>query len=172
MGEPGLSRSVAGGVADERGWLVGLEQLDDEHFASYSVGQAAELLGVQQAFLRSLDAAEVVAPKRSDGGHRRYSRHQLGLAERVRDLFDQGHSMASAKRVLELEESLRQAHGERDSAREQRDQAHELRDQAREQRDEAYRQRDEAREQRDQAYQQRDEAREQRDEAYQRRDRT
>ena len=142
---------------------MGLEQLDDQDFPSFSVGQAAELLGVQPAFLRSLDAAGVISPTRSHGGHRRYSRHQLALAERVREMFAQGHSMVSAKQVLELEDSLRQV-------RDERDQAHHQRDLAREQRDQAYQQRDEAREQRDQAYQQRDEARDARDEARDARD--
>jgi DNA-binding transcriptional MerR regulator len=45
-------------------------------------------LGVQAAFLRSLDVAGVVAPQRSDGGHRRYSRRQLEVARRMRELFD------------------------------------------------------------------------------------
>ncbi|MFQ6399097.1 MerR family DNA-binding transcriptional regulator [Nocardia sp. KC 131] len=41
------------------------------------MGRAAEILGVTQAFLRGLDAAELLTPQRSAGGHRRYSRYQL-----------------------------------------------------------------------------------------------
>ena len=44
------------------------------------MSQAAELLGVQAAFLRSLDSSGVLQPHRSPGGHRRYSRAQLVLA--------------------------------------------------------------------------------------------
>src|SRR5699024_226929 len=72
-------------------------------------GQAAELLGVEQPFLRSLDNAGVVSPERSNGGHRRYSRYQLSLAGRFRELFDEGHSLASAQRILKLETELNQA---------------------------------------------------------------
>lgn len=137
---------------------MGLGQLDDDDFPSYTVGQASEVLRVQPAFLRSLDAAGVISPGRSHGGHRRYSRRQLELAARVQELFGQGHTMASAKQVLALEDDLRRVQGERDRA-------HLQRDQARDQRDLAYQQRDEARDQRDQAVRQRDEAREERDHA-------
>ena len=135
---------------------MGLDQLDDDDFPSYTVGQAGEVLQVQPAFLRSLDAAGLISPSRSSGGHRRYSRRQLGLAARVQELFNQGHSMVSAKQVLGLEDDLRRV-------KDERDRAHVQRDEARGQRDLAYQQRDEAREQRDLAYQQRDEAREDRD---------
>jgi hypothetical protein len=35
----------------------GVGRLDDENYAAITMGQPAELLGVQPAFLRSLDAA-------------------------------------------------------------------------------------------------------------------
>jgi DNA-binding transcriptional MerR regulator len=142
---------------------MALHQLDNDDFPTYSVGQAAQLLEVQPAFLRSLDTAGVIHPERSTGHHRRYTRRQLALAARVRELFDQGHTLTSAAQVLTLEHDLQQARDERDHAHKQRDQAREQRDQAYEQRDQAREQRDQAYEQRDQAYQQRDEAREQRD---------
>jgi DNA-binding transcriptional MerR regulator len=70
------------------------------------MGQAAELLGVQPAFLRSLDAAGILRPHRSDGGHRRYSRHQLQLAARARELVDEGMTLASACRMVSMEDQL------------------------------------------------------------------
>ncbi|EHR49461.1 putative transcriptional regulator [Saccharomonospora marina XMU15] len=91
---------------------MNLRKLDDEHYPAFSTGQAAELLGVEQPFLRSLDNAGVVSPQRSSGGHRRYSRHQLGLAGRLRELFDEGHTLASAQRILHLETELDQARQE------------------------------------------------------------
>jgi MerR family transcriptional regulator, heat shock protein HspR len=81
-------------------------RLDDPDYPAYTTGQAAEALGVQQAFLRSLDAARAVSPQRSTGGHRRYSRRQLQFAVRVRELFDQGHNLTSALRILSLEDEL------------------------------------------------------------------
>jgi len=80
--------------------------LDDPDFPAYTTGRAAELLGVQQAFLRSLDTAGALVPQRSAGGRRRYSRRQLAFAARVREQFDQGHTLAAALRILTLEDDL------------------------------------------------------------------
>jgi DNA-binding transcriptional MerR regulator len=84
-----------------------LGRLDDEDYPSVAMGQAAELLGVQPAFLRSLDNAGVLRPHRTEGGHRRYSRRQLALAARLRELLDEGHSLASARAICGLEDQLR-----------------------------------------------------------------
>jgi len=85
---------------------VNQSRLDDEDYPAVTMGQAAELLGVQPAFLRSLDAGGVLAPARTDGGHRRYSRRQLRRAARLRALFDEGHPLAAAARIAALEEEL------------------------------------------------------------------
>jgi DNA-binding transcriptional MerR regulator len=61
---------------------------------------------VQQAFLRALDAAGALTPQRSAGGRRRYTRRQLAFAARIRELFDQGHTLAAALRILALEDDL------------------------------------------------------------------
>ncbi|GGU23359.1 MerR family transcriptional regulator [Lentzea flava] len=87
-----------------------LDDLDDADYPAYTTGQAAELLGVQQAFLRSLDTADLLRPHRSDGGHRRYSRRQLELAGRIRVLFDEGHTLAATARIIGLEDELAAAH--------------------------------------------------------------
>src|SRR4051812_35160215 len=70
------------------------------------MGQAAQLLDVQPAFLRSLDAAGALTPQRSGGGHRRYSRRQLEFATRMRELFDQGMTLDAAARIVELQDQL------------------------------------------------------------------
>jgi excisionase family DNA binding protein len=97
--------------------------LDDPHNPVLTMSQAAELLGVQAAFLRSLDSSGVLHPHRSPGGHRRYSRHQLEVAARVRVLLDDGHLLASAQVIVQLEDDLDSAREERDSAREELDAA-------------------------------------------------
>ena len=81
-------------------------RLDDPDFPALTMSQAAELLGVQAAFLRSLDTAGVLQPHRSPGGHRRYSRHQLTQAARLRGLLDEGHTLASAEVILGLQDEL------------------------------------------------------------------
>jgi MerR family transcriptional regulator, heat shock protein HspR len=83
-----------------------LDALDDPDYPAYTSGRAAEALGVRQAFLRSLDAAGAVTPQRTAGGRRRYSRRQLALAARIRELIDQGHTLAAAQRILALEDAL------------------------------------------------------------------
>ena len=86
--------------------MAGLNRLDDEDYPMMTMGQAAELLDVQPAFLRSLDAAGVLRPERSGGGHRRYSRRQLTLAVRMRELFDQGLTLDAAERIVALQDAL------------------------------------------------------------------
>ncbi len=91
------------------GAAAGTGRLDDEDFPAYSMGRAAEILGVTQAFLRSLDAARLLTPQRSAGGHRRYSRYQLRIAARVRELIDTGNSLEGACRIVILEDQLTEA---------------------------------------------------------------
>jgi DNA-binding transcriptional MerR regulator len=86
------------------------DKLDDQDYPAYTMGLAAELLGVQPAFLRSLDAAGLLIPVRSAGGQRRYSRADLALATRVRELLDQNMPLAAAIRIVSLEHQLAAAH--------------------------------------------------------------
>lgn len=85
------------------------EKFDDEDYPAYTMGRAAEMLGVTPAFLRSLDEARLFTPQRSTGGHRRYSRYQLRLAERARQLVDQGTALEAACRIIILEDQLEEA---------------------------------------------------------------
>lgn len=85
------------------------EKFDDEHYPAYTMGRAAELLNTTANFLRSLDEAKLIEPQRSAGGHRRYSRHQLRLAARVRALVDQGTGLDAACRIVTLEDQLQEA---------------------------------------------------------------
>ncbi|GAA5065482.1 DNA-binding transcriptional MerR regulator [Thermocatellispora tengchongensis] len=83
---------------------------DDEHAPLYSLGQVAEMLQVRQAFLRRLDSFEVVSPRRSSGGQRRYSRYDITVVQYVVRLTEEGMTLTAVRRILELErqvESLR-----------------------------------------------------------------
>jgi DNA-binding transcriptional MerR regulator len=109
-----------------------LRALDDPDRPVLTMSQAAELLGVQAAFLRSLDTSGVLHPHRSPGGHRRYSRHQLEVAARVRELLDDGHLLNSAQVIVQLQDDLADAVSDAEQARDQRDAARrELRDHSR-----------------------------------------
>src|SRR3977135_2087094 len=92
----------------------GLEELDKP---SISTGQAATMLGVRIEFLRRLDEANAVIPGRSRGGHRRYSRRQLQLVARLRELLDQGLSLAASLRIIALEDDLATAQARIDELR-------------------------------------------------------
>ena len=86
------------------------DTFDDEHYPAYTMGRAAEMLGTTQGFLRSLDETGLIQPQRSAGGHRRYSRYQLRLAARVRELVNQGTPIDAACRIITLEDQLHEAH--------------------------------------------------------------
>ncbi|WP_345744529.1 MerR family transcriptional regulator [Streptomyces sp. ODS28] len=73
------------------------------------MGRAAEMLGTTPAFLRAIGEAKLIVPLRSEGGHRRYSRYQLRLASRARELVDQGTSVEAACRIIILEDQLEEA---------------------------------------------------------------
>jgi MerR family transcriptional regulator, heat shock protein HspR len=82
------------------------DRLDDPDFPAYTTGQAAQVLGVRQAFLGVGEVGDAVIRVCSGGAHPRYSRRQLVFARRVRELFDQGHNLASALRILSLQDDL------------------------------------------------------------------
>jgi len=85
------------------------DKFDDEDYPAYTMGRAAEMLGVSQAFLRSVESAKLFVALRSEGGHRRYSRYQLRLAARVREITNQGTPVEAACRIVVLEDQLRDA---------------------------------------------------------------
>jgi DNA-binding transcriptional MerR regulator len=84
-------------------------KFDDDDYPAYTMGRAAEMLGTTPAFLRSLGEAKLIEPQRSSGGHRRYSRYQLRLAARARELVDQGTALDAACRIIILEDQLQEA---------------------------------------------------------------
>jgi MerR family transcriptional regulator/heat shock protein HspR len=85
-------------------------RFDNADTPAYTMGRAADMIGVTPAFLRSIGAAGLIEPERSLGGHRRYSRHQLRLAGRVRQLLDEGMLLTAACRIVTLEDRLAAAH--------------------------------------------------------------
>ncbi|MEU5040681.1 MerR family transcriptional regulator [Streptomyces griseorubiginosus] len=82
------------------------DRLDDDDYPAYTMGRAAAILGITPAFLRSIGEAELITPLRSEGGHRRYSRGQLRIAARARELVDQGTPIEAACRIIDLENRL------------------------------------------------------------------
>ena len=90
MPAPGAGRPIA-------------SPLDDHNRPTFTVGQVADLLDVQQAFLRRIEQHELVAPARSDGRQRRYSRADIDRVQEIVGLVDEGLTLAGVRRVLELQ---------------------------------------------------------------------
>jgi MerR family transcriptional regulator, heat shock protein HspR len=91
--------------------------LDDENMPLFTVGQVAEMLEVQQAFLRRLDEFHVVRPTRSAGGQRRYTRNEIVVVRYVAELMDDGLTLAAVRRVLQLETRVRELQAEAEAMR-------------------------------------------------------
>jgi DNA-binding transcriptional MerR regulator len=85
------------------------DMFGDDDYPAYTMGRAAEISGASQDFLRRLDEAKLITPFRSTGGHRRYSRYQLRLAARAREMVDQGTALEAACRIIILEDQLEEA---------------------------------------------------------------
>jgi MerR family transcriptional regulator/heat shock protein HspR len=79
---------------------------DDQHAPLYAVGQVADMLGVQPAFVRRLDTEGVVSPRRSEGGQRRYSQAEILCVQRVSEMAGEGMTLAGIRRILALEEEV------------------------------------------------------------------
>jgi DNA-binding transcriptional MerR regulator len=101
------------------------DMLDDDYYPAYTMGRAADITGASQDFLRRLDEAKLIIPFRSAGGHRRYSRYQLRLAARAREMVDHGTALEAACRIIILEDQLEEAllHNENHQRRHQADAA-------------------------------------------------
>jgi DNA-binding transcriptional MerR regulator len=85
------------------------DMFGDEDYPAYTMGRAAEIVGVSQDFLRRLGEAKLIDPFRSPGGHRRYSRYQLRLAKRAKEMVDEGTALDAACRIIILEDQLEEA---------------------------------------------------------------
>lgn len=90
---------------------------DDLDAPLFGVGQVAGMLGVQPAFLRRLDAEQVVQPARTDGGQRRYSRNDVACVQRVTALAEEGMTLVGIRRILELEAQVADLERQLEAAR-------------------------------------------------------
>ncbi|MFZ3566453.1 MerR family transcriptional regulator [Streptomyces sp. BH097] len=95
------------------------DKFDDDDYPAYTMGRAAEMLGATPAFLRALGEHRLITPLRSEGGHRRYSRYQLRIAGRARELVDAGTPIEAACRIIILEDQLEEAQRMNEELREQ-----------------------------------------------------
>lgn len=82
------------------------QRLDDDAEPVYPIGVVAELLGVSVQVVRRYDEPDLVAPERSEGGQRRYSRRDIARLARILELSEEGVSAPGIKRILALEGEL------------------------------------------------------------------
>lgn len=75
--------------------------------AVFGISVAAELAGTAPQNLRVYERHGLVVPARTDGGTRRYSRADVEVVVRIRDLLDEGLNLAGIARVLVLEREIR-----------------------------------------------------------------
>jgi len=80
--------------------------LSDSTVPFFTIGQVAQILGIQPAALRRLDEQDIVRPDRSDGGQRRYSRDEVERLREVIELTDEGVTLPGVRRVLALRQRV------------------------------------------------------------------
>jgi MerR family transcriptional regulator, heat shock protein HspR len=74
-----------------------------EDARTFLISVAAELAGMHAQTLRTYDRLGLVSPRRTSGGGRRYSEHDVDLLREVQRLSqDEGVNLAGIKRVIEL----------------------------------------------------------------------
>ncbi len=70
---------------------------------TFLISVAAELAGMHAQTLRTYDRLGLVRPRRTSGGGRRYSEHDVDLLREVQRLSqDEGVNLAGIKRIIEL----------------------------------------------------------------------
>ena len=70
---------------------------------TFLISVAAELAGMHAQTLRTYDRLGLVTPRRTRGGGRRYSQHDVDLLREVQRLSqDEGVNLAGIKRIIEL----------------------------------------------------------------------
>jgi MerR family transcriptional regulator, heat shock protein HspR len=74
-----------------------------EEARTFLISVAAELAGMHAQTLRTYDRLGLVSPRRTSGGGRRYSEHDVDLLREVQRLSqDEGVNLAGIKRIIEL----------------------------------------------------------------------
>ena len=74
-----------------------------EESRTFLISVAAELAGMHAQTLRTYDRLGLVTPRRTSGGGRRYSQHDVDLLREVQRLSqDEGVNLAGIKRIIEL----------------------------------------------------------------------
>ena len=90
---------------------------EDDNLPLFTIGQVSSMLAIPQAFLRRLDEHDGVRPSRSSGRQRRYTRNEITVIQYVVRLADEGLTLPSIRRVLQLEHRISELEAECDALR-------------------------------------------------------
>ena len=80
----------------------------DASRAVYVISVAAELAGVHPQTLRIYERRGLLDPARTGGGSRRYSEDDIEQLRRIQELTNAGVNLEGVRRLLALEEEMRQ----------------------------------------------------------------
>jgi MerR family transcriptional regulator, heat shock protein HspR len=82
----------------------------------YVISVAADLAGMHPQTLRTYDRLGLVRPRRTVGGGRRYSQHDIELLVRIQRLSqEEGINLSGIRRILDLEREVEMLASERDA---------------------------------------------------------
>lgn len=95
---------------------VATDMVPNEHRPQYSIGQVAGMLGTRHRFLHRLDRFDVVRPRRTPGGHRRYSTSEVDRIRYVIELAGEGMTLVAIRRILTLERRIRELEAQCEAA--------------------------------------------------------
>ncbi|AZA08383.1 heat shock protein transcriptional repressor HspR [Corynebacterium pseudopelargi] len=88
----------------------------------FVISVAAELAGMHAQTLRTYDRLGIVTPKRTRGGGRRYSLHDVELLRTVQHLSqEEGVNLAGIKSIIELKKQNAELQAQLDKAQEEID---------------------------------------------------
>lgn len=79
----------------------------------YGISVAAELVGTGVQNLRAYEARGLLAPKRTEGGTRRYSTNDLDRLRRIGELLEAGLNLAGIAMVIQLQDENSQLRTEK-----------------------------------------------------------
>jgi len=83
----------------------------DRYTPIFAIAAAAELAEMHPQTLRQYDRIGLVSPQRTSGNTRRYSLHDVEQLREVARLSAEGLSLEGIRRVLQLEDQVRELQG-------------------------------------------------------------
>ena len=81
---------------------------EESRQAVYVISIFSEIVGVHPQTIRHYEKMGLLEPTRTESGRRRFSKDDLKQLYHIKDLLAEGCSLASIKKILELEKDIQQ----------------------------------------------------------------